>query len=233
LETGWRRERERRTLDLGATAVAQKLAPRGAASAERYALMVLGDAGWTIELPRGSLVRLGTRLLAANGWTDSAPWRRFGGEIRAGLSMALGRRMYALDATWDELRVEDARWVHDRLVLGGTVSSLIPPRFDLGRLYESALPAGILIGDRWEAQRLAAGHEGTPIQVFWARHRLWDAGAERGEWLRLTGFEITADRDARPVYRLPSSTVRVGTAYVLDEPLRHRWLVWAGIAWTL
>ena len=233
LETGWRRERERRTLDLGAVVMAHKLTPRGSATVDRYGLMVWGDADRTIERPRGSLLRFGTSVLGAGGTTDSEPWRRYGGELRGGFSMAIGRTIYALDASWKALRVEDALLVHDRLILGGTVSSLIPPRFDLGRLYEPALPAGTRIGDLWESQRLVASHEGTPVKLFWTRHRLSDEGSERGDWLRLAGVELSADRDARPVFRLPSSAVRVGAAYVLDEPFRHEWMYWAGLAWTL
>lgn len=233
LESGWRRDAERRTLDLGAVLVAQKLTPHGSATVDRYALFLCGDADWTIDLQPASRLRLGAGFLGASGWTDSAVWRRHGGELRGGFSMAMGRRLYALDASWSALVVQDARLVHDRLILGGTESSLIPPRFDLGRVYESALPAGTRIGDRWEAQRLRASHEGTPVTVFWARHRLSDEGEVRGGWLRLAGLEVTADRDARPVFRLPSSTVRVGAAYVFDEPFRHRWMVWSGLAWTL
>lgn len=233
LESGWRRDAERRTLDLGGALVAHKLTPRGSATVDRYALFLRGDAGWTIDVQPASRLRLGTSFLGASGWTDSAAWRRYGGELRGGFSMAMARRLYALDASWSALVAEDARLVHDRLSLGGTESSLIPPRFDLGRVYEAALPAGTRVGDRWEAQRLMASHEGTPVTVFWARHRLSDEGEDRGDWLRLAGLEVTADRDARPVFRLPSSTVRVGAAYVFDEPFRHRWMVWAGLAWTL
>ena len=48
-----------------------------------------------------------------------------------------------------------------------------------------------------------------------------------------TQFDPANWGDARPLFRLPSSTVRVGLAYVLDEPFRHEWMYWAGLAWTL
>jgi hypothetical protein len=233
LETGWKRDRERRQLDLGTAIVAHKLNPRDSETIDRYGLFLWGDADWSFERPQGSRFRLGIGFLGASGWTDSAAWQRYGGELRGGFSLALGKRVFALDGSWKAFEVEDAQLVHDRLILGGTVSSLVPPRYDLGRIYEAALPAGTLIGDRWESQRLAAGREGTPIEIFWARHRLWDEGGERGDWLGLVGVEIAADRDARPIFRLPSSAVRAGAAYVLDEPFRHRWMFWAGLSWTL
>jgi hypothetical protein len=233
VETGWRRDLERRTVDLGAVVMAQKLSLRGGPTVERYALQLRGNGDWILDLREAAQLRLGTSVSGTSGWTDSAAWRRYGGELRGGLALALGRRLYSVDASWSGLRVENPRLVHDRLILGGATSSLVPPRFDLGRLYESALPAGTRIGDRWESQRLVLGHEGTPLRLFGARHRLWNEGSERGSWLRLAGIELTADRDARPIYRLPSSTVRMGAAYVLDEPFRHRWMVWAGLAWTL
>lgn len=233
LESGWRDEKEHRTLKLDVAVMAHKLLQPDAATVERYALQFGGDADWAIELPAAARLRLGTSLFGASGWTDSAAWRRYGGELRGGVSRAVARRIYALDARWSALVAEDARLVHDRLILGGTASSLIPERLDLGRIYEAALPAGTAIGDRWESQRLTASREGTRVRVFWARHRLGEAGAGRGDWLRLAGVEIAADRDTRPLFRLPSSTVRVGAAYVFDQPFRHVWMYWAGLAWTL
>lgn len=233
IESGWRRDRELRTLEVSTAVMAHKLTPRDAASIDRYALQLGGDADWVVELPPAARLRLGTSLVGATGWTDSAAWRRYGGELRGGVARALGRRIYSLDASWKTLVVDDARLVHDRLLLGGTPSSLVPQRYDLGRIYEAALPAGTRIGDRWESQRLTASHEGTRVRVFAARHRLSETDAERGDWLRLAGAELAADRDARPVFRLPSSSVRVGVGYVLDQPLRHRWMYWAGLAWTL
>ena len=234
LESGWRRTEEHRTLRLDAAVMAHKLARRNTATVERYALQLRGDADWAVELPAAAArLRVGTSLSGATGWTDAAGWRRYGGELRAGVSRAIARRIYALDASWSALVVEDARNVNDRLILGGTASSLIPERLDLGRIYESALPAGTGIGDRWESQRLTASREGTRVRVFWARHRLGEEGMGRGDWLRLAGVEIAADRDTRPLFRLPSRTVRVGAAYVFDQPFRHDWMYWAGLAWTL
>jgi hypothetical protein len=233
LETGWRRDQPRRALALGAVAMAEKLSPRGGSTVERYALQLRGDAEWTLDLRPAARLRLGAGAASTTGWTDSHPWRRYGGELRGGLALALGRRIYAVDGSWSELRVDGPRLIHDRLILGGAATSLVPPRFDLGRLYEAALPAGTLIGDRWESQRLSLSHEGTPARLFFARHRLWSAGAAPAGWLRLTGIEVTLDRDARPVYRLPSSAVRLGAAYLLDPPFRHRRMIWAGLAWTL
>jgi hypothetical protein len=232
LESGWRDAAEHRTLKLDVALMAHKLLEPGAAAIDRYAVQLRGDADWAIELPATRL-RLGTSLLGVTGWTESADWRRYGGALRGGVSRAFGRRIYTLDASWSALVADDARLVHDRLVLGGTPSSLVPRRLDLGRIYEAALPAGTAIGDRWQSQRLEVSHGGTPLRVFWARHRLWEEGSGRGDWIRLGGVEITADRDARPLFRLPSSTVRVGVAYVLDEPFRHEWMYWAGLAWTL
>lgn len=233
LESGWRRERELRTLEVAAAVMAHKLTPRDAATIDRYALHLRSDADWVLELREATRLRLGTSLVGAAGWTDSAAWRRYGGELRAGVARALGRRIYALDGAWNALAVDDARLLHDRLALGGTPSSLVPQRYDLGRIYEAALPAGTRIGDRWESQRLSASHEGTRVRMFAARHRLSQSGAGHGDWLRLAGAELAADRDASPVFRLPSSSVRVGAGYVLDQPLRHQWMYWAGLAWTL
>jgi hypothetical protein len=233
VETGWRDVAEHRTLTLDAAVMAHKLEPLRAPTVDRYALQLRGDGDWYVELPATARLRLGTSLLGASGWTGSEAWRRYGGELRAGVSRAFDRRLYALDASWSGLVADDARLVHDRLVLGGTPSSLVPQRLDLGRIYEAALPAGSAVGDRWESQRLVASHEGTRLRAFWARHRMGQAGGGRGEWIRLAGVEIAADRNARPLFRLPASTVHVGAAYVFDEPFRHQWMYWAGLAWTL
>ena len=233
LETAWRRATRRRTLELGAAALAHKLTP-----------LDDGD-GRALRAALAGRLRLDRRR---TGGDDAAAGRRpdcrrrldrLGGvaalrrRLRAGASRAIGRRTYAVDASWSAMRSEDARLVHDRLILGGTASSLIPSRLDLSRIHETALPAGTLIGDRWESQRLTASYDGAKLRIFGARHRLWDDGSNHGPWLRLAGLELAADRDARPIFRLPSSIVRVGAGYVFDEPFRHRWMYWAGLAWTL
>lgn len=80
---------------------------------------------------------------------------------------------------------------------------------------------------------LGGGREQIPARLIYTRHRMWDEGGRRGGWLDLVGVEISLDRAARPLVRLPSAQIRVGAAYVLDAPFRHETMLWAGIAWTL
>lgn len=235
VETAWSRERERRRLDLGAAVLASKLTPGidGETTLERYAVRLAADGAWNRELSPRVDLRYGAGLVGVAAWTDSESWSRHGGDLRLGLDVLGASRRYSVDATWSRLAVDDAVLDHDRLILGGIPSSLVPAHLDLSRVYEAALPAGTAIGDRWQAQRLELGREATPVRLFWARHRLWDDGGDRGDWIALAGAEIFVDRDPRPILRLPSSRVRVGAAHVFDAPFEGEWMFWAGLAWTL
>jgi hypothetical protein len=236
LQTSWRRDRHDRTFALTGALLTHRLdpAPLDGEKIERFALLVRAEEERRFALPGRGVLTLGGRLEGVRGVTDSDDWWRAGGGIRLGLTTPLGSAsLYHVEVGWQGLREDGAERLFDRLALGGTPSSLVPADLDLGRVYEPALPAGTAIGDRWQKLSLSIGREQIPARLIYARQRMWDEGGRRGDWLDLAGIEISLDRGARPLVRLPSSRIRVGAAYVLDAPFRHQTMVWAGISWTL
>ncbi len=140
------------------------------------------------------------------------------------------------DLTWSLDRQEGAELALDHLALGGLPTSLVPPRLDLSRVHEGALPAGAFVGDRIEASRLTLGSDRVPARLFLAHYDLrGDAvgSNDRRSRIRLAGVEIALDRESRPLLLLPASQVRVGLAYVFDPPLEDEVTAWAAIAWSL
>ncbi len=171
--------------------------------------------------------RLG--LLADWGRTDGAGWSRFGGRVRLAASNASG----ALAATWTRRGAEEATLAFDRLQLGGSPGSLLPPSARGGRIFAPALPAGILLGDDYEGQRLELRWGASPVTLFYHRHRLWDAARPRVDWLALRGAELKLRQTALPLLRLPALDLSLGVAEILDQPLAGKWEGWVSLSWRL
>jgi len=98
------------------------------------------------------------------------------------------------------------------------------------RIVSPALPAGLLTGDEHEGQRLELSL-GLPAPVFFERHRLWNDGQAKGEWLRLVGLESRFTLAPQPVGRIPAVDLRIGVARVLDEPLKDDTRWWVITVW--
>ncbi len=96
-------------------------------------------------------------------------------------------------------------------------------------MLDPALPVGSLQGDDAESQRLELSWKGVPL--FYARHRLWPDGAERGEWLALVGIGLHLDGEPLPLVKLPGFTVDLGVARVLDPPFEDATTWWLSLAW--
>jgi hypothetical protein len=80
-----------------------------------------------------------------------------------------------------------------------------------------ALPFGILRGRRYASYRVAVGDE-TFSPFYWAGA----AGDSLHQWLRVVGVDARAGLPPLPVVRLPSTEVRAGVGYTLDNPWRKR-----------
>ncbi len=160
-----------------------------------------------------------------SGRTGDGTWRRYGGRLEVG---AVYRGTGILVA-YGRDTARDAVHAFDRLQLGGVESSLLPASAQAGRIAVPALPAGTLIGDDHEGERATLLLGGLPL--FFERHRVWESGNGRGEWLRIAGVEWDLTGDPVPLVKLPGFHLTVGVARTLDEPLKDRMSGWLALGW--
>jgi hypothetical protein len=157
----------------------------------------------------------GLALHAEAGHTEgSASWRRYGGTARFGL----GHDDTRLRLSWSRSTSEDVGYGFDLYQLGGAEVTILPETALSGRVAVPALPVGTLLGTDHEGQRAELTLGFLPAPVFYERHRLWGQGREKGDWLSLAGLEYRFSLDPLPIGRLPGLDLRVGVAWVLDEP---------------
>ena len=158
------------------------------------------------------------------GRTGSDAWRRV--QCTVGVGALLRSTGVAL--AWQRGSVRDAVSDFDRLQLGGVPSSILPDAVLAGRILVPALPAGTRIGDDHEGQKATLLLGGLPL--FYERHRLWDEGGAKGDWLGLTGLEWDLTGDPVPLVRIPGVHVTVGVARILSEPFKNRTQAWLGVS---
>ena len=171
----------------------------------------------------------GLGLLADWGRTGGDSWNHAGARLR----LAVGNMAGTLEGAWSRRRVEGADSAFDRLQLGGSQDSLLPRSALGGRVIAPALPAGTLLGDDYEGQRLALRSGSGPITVFYERHRLWEDAEPQGQWLALRGAELEIQRKAMPLLRLPAFDLSLGVAEILDQPFAGEWETWITFSWRL
>jgi hypothetical protein len=158
------------------------------------------------------------------GRTGGDAWRRMQGEVRLGALL----RSTGVAVAWQRGSVRDAVSDLDRLQLGSVPSSILPDAVLAGRILVPALPSGTRIGDDHEGQKATLLLGGLPL--FYERHRLWDEGGAKGDWLALTGLEWDLTGDPIPLVRIPGFRVTVGVARILSEPFRDRTRAWLGVS---
>lgn len=155
-------------------------------------------------------------------------WNRWGGRLDLGWSRGDER----LKLSWRRDRLSEGAPESERILLGGSDSSLWPAAVRAGRIPVPALPAAWLTGDEYEGQRAELRTGILPVDLFWARHRI----GEDASWLALAGLERTWAFGPFPLARLPALEARIGVARVIDEPfaeerLRNRIRGWLGLVW--
>ncbi len=159
------------------------------------------------------------------GRTGEDQWRRQA--LALGLDVARGSFGFGL--SWRRHEAEGATSASDRLQVGGLAPSLRPEALTLGWIEVPGLPAGTLVGDRYEAQRLELGRLDGPLRLFLARHLLRGPGGQG--WLRLVGIELSGSRAAWPLVRLPALGWTVGAAAILDPPFEDAIEGWVRLRW--
>jgi hypothetical protein len=156
----------------------------------------------------------GVSLRAEAGRTRGESWRRTGGTAR----LALDHDDTGLTVSWRRDTSDDVRDPLDLYRLGGAESSVLSPAALSGRITMPALPFDTLLGGEHESQRAELRLGLLPAPLFFERHRLWNDGEAKGDWLTLAGLEWTWSIGPLPVGRVPRLDLRVGLAQVLDEP---------------
>lgn len=156
----------------------------------------------------------GFSLRAETGRTAGEEWRRYGGTAR----LSIDHDDTGLSFAWRRDNSEDVREPIDLYRLGGVESSVLSPGALSGRITVPALPLDTLLGGEHESQRAELRLGFLPAPLFVERHRLWNEGLPKGDWLTLAGLEWTWSLDPLPIGRVPALDVRVGVAQVLEEP---------------
>lgn len=159
------------------------------------------------------------------GSSDGESWQRAGGEVILGA----GFESSALVLSWQRHTVRGDPSRFDLLQVGGVAGSLLPRGATGGRIEVPALPAATLVGGEHEGQKASLTIAGLPL--FFERHRVWDRGSAKGEWLRAAGIEVDMTSPPIALVKLPGLRLRVGAAHILDDPLKDENRFWALLAW--
>jgi len=224
LAVAWRREWGVGALDLDGGALLARLDPAAGGTVTQRAGFVRAEVAMK---PSSGRWRFPHSVAAhlEEGRTGDGAWRRYGGRFEVGVT----RGASGLGLAYRRDAAREAAYAFDRLQLGGVESSLLPASATAGRIAVPALPAGTLLGDEYEGERATALLGGLPL--FFERHRVWDRGGQKGDWLRLAGVAWDLAGDPIPLVRLPGFHLTVGVARILDEPLKDRTRGWLALAW--
>jgi len=224
LAASWHRHLRATRLDTRGGVFAARLDPRIAESFDQRACFVaLGLHKEPSRRPWRLIEELDVRGIA--GSSDGESWRRLTG--RASLGVAFKNNSLAV--SWQRSMVRGTPSSFDLVTVGGLPGSLLPEDVRDNRVAVPALPAALLVGDDHEASRIDLGLAGLPL--FFERHRVWSSGQERGNWLRVAGFEVELTSDPIPLAKLPGVHVRVGAAQILDQPFKGKNRAWIGLGY--
>ncbi|HEX6200986.1 MAG TPA: hypothetical protein VF150_12030, partial [Thermoanaerobaculia bacterium] len=232
LAAGWDRRFPGGAAALRLGLLGAEVKPLGPGSGERIdtrAATLRAGLAWA---PSRGRWRLPLELAGAlqEGETDAEAWRRW--RLRAGAGVA--RDEAGLRLAWERHGSDDLRFAFDRFQVGGVRRSVLPEDADFGRVPAPALPAGWLVGDEHEAQRVELALEALPAPLFFERHRVWGETGEKTDWLSLAGLEVEVALPPSPLLALPAARVTAGAAYVLDDPagdLTDEVRLWAALVW--
>lgn len=228
-------------LDIHAGEV-EALAPGAGGSEETRGALVSGAFAWAPSRGRWSLPGLG-RGWWQEGETGGAPWSRWGLGADLGVALSGAGDSQGFRLAWERhgTALEGAGGAAagalggERFAVGGLRRSVLPWAADSARIPVPALPAATLVGGEHEMQRVELLLAGEELPIFWERHRVWDVGADEGEWLELAGIELRFDLPPTPLVGLPALHATAGAAYLLDGPLpeslRDEIRAWVSLVW--
>lgn len=173
-------------------------------------------------------VRLGLGATGRHeaGETEDERWSR----TRFGAAGEAGYGSSGLALAWTRDTSDSVVADLDRYALGGTIGSIFPRSALANRIESPALPIATALGDEHESQKASLAF-GFPLRAFYQRHRLWNDGGPKPDWIELAGLEGSIDIDPMPIVRLPGLELRIGVARVLTAPLEDETTWWIATAW--
>ena len=111
------------------------------------------------------------------------------------------------------------------LEVGGLPSSIVPHAAFANRLFEPALAARSLTGERYQGLRAEATLPVLPLGVFYQQHRM-DTGRRT-----LAGVTLSLRSDPSPILRVPGLDVTLGAARPIDGTADNDINWWFGMRW--
>ena len=189
---------------------------------------LFAEAAWRPEWSRGEWrAGLGLAGRADAGDADGDSWSRHRGE----LGLSAGHDDTRLALAWAAGGSDGVRVPWQLFQVGGVGSSVLPSSALAPRVLVPALPAGTLVGERFEAQRAELTLGVLPLPLFYARYRAGDEGDPISPWIALAGAEWRGRIGPLPLLRLPAVDYALGAAEVLDPPFDGEREWWLSLTW--
>jgi hypothetical protein len=152
---------------------------------------------------------------------------RFNEAFRVEVDESHYRGMASLAYRAGSLRIA-ARVQHDSggtVTLGGMASSILPRSSYSRTILDPALPLAILAGQGYDGWRIETSVPSMPFTAFYQRHDI------EGETLSLVGARFELNTEPNPILKLPGLDLTLGTAHILEGPLRGDTKWWLGLRW--
>jgi len=189
-------------------------------------------AHWDRHFPRSRLiVDAGVNdfafASAAFSTTQLLGASRFNEAFRVEIDESHYRGIASLAYRAGSLRIA-ARAQHDgggTVTLGGIASSILPRSSYSRSILDPALPLAILAGEEYDGWRIETSVPSMPFTAFYQRHDL------EGQSFSLVGARFELNTDPNPILKLPGLDLTLGTAHILEGPLRGDTKWWLGLRW--
>ena len=185
------------------------------------------EGSWRPEWSRGPWrAGLGLAGRADAGDSGGDSWSRHRGE----LSLSAGHEDASLAVSWGAGGSDGVSVPWQLFQVGGVGSSILASSALAPRVLVPALPAGTLVGERFEAQRAELALGFLP-PLFYGRYRAGDDGDRLSPWIALVGAEWRGRIGPLPLLRLPAIDYTLGAAEVRDPPFAGEREWWLSLTW--
>lgn len=220
----WERGSAAKRVVVDAGVLAARLQPDGREAVHRTLVDAGGSLAWTPSRGPWS-IHHGASVRVEIGRTAGDRWQRYGGSISWGLLF----KSKGILLEWERRTARGVEEETERLRLGGIRTSLLPESAVSERILVPALPVSTLVGAEHEARRVRLAIDWLPL--FYERHRVWERGGPKGDWLSLAGLAFDLKLGPQPAIKIPGLRLRAGVAHVLSGALEGRSPWWVSVAW--
>jgi Tol biopolymer transport system component len=205
------------SLDARVGASLQQLAHAGASGARRnLAFTEVGVAARQEGDQRFATQRFALTAAYGTGPDTLATRSSFARGV-ATAALAMGNKGNAVRAEGMFGLVSSSASAFERFTVGGAAAAYVDDATLTQWVAMPALPFGVLRGQRYASYRISLGDE-MFSPFFWSAA----AGDSLRDWIRVVGVDAHLAVPPLPVLRLPSTDVRAGVGYTLDDPWRKR-----------